>query len=102
MLIRELPRPGKLADGVIATGVPDEVLSVVDVPADDMLNLRTGPGTEFEIVGELSPNATGIIAPGFGATASNGSLWVWVVWPGLESDEPLVGWAYTGYLSAEG
>ena len=62
VLIRELPRPGELPDGVIATGVPDEVLSVVDVRADDTLNLRTGPGTEFEIVGELSPNATGIIA----------------------------------------
>jgi uncharacterized membrane protein len=38
---------------------------VSGVAADDVLNLRAGPGTEHEVVGSLAPDATGIevIAP---------------------------------------
>ena len=34
---------------------------VIDVAADDVLNLRMGPGTRYPIIGEFAPDETGLI-----------------------------------------
>jgi uncharacterized protein YraI len=39
-------------------------LSVVGVAHDDTLNVRAGPGTGYDVVGELEPTAGGLVATG--------------------------------------
>ena len=36
------------------------LFDVTDVAADDVLNIRAGPGTRFEVIGTLAPDATHI------------------------------------------
>lgn len=48
-----------LAAPAAAQNLP-ALYSVTDVAADDTLNIRSGPSVDFEIVGKLQPDATGI------------------------------------------
>lgn len=71
----------------------DEV-SVVGVAYDDVLNVRAAPGTDSEIVAELQPTATGLIATGRARTLPE-SIWFEV------EVESVIGWvssAFVGYL----
>ncbi len=42
------------------TDVYPALYDVIGVAEDDVLNIRSGPGTEFEIIGTIEPNAEGI------------------------------------------
>lgn len=53
-------------------------LGVVGVPADDVLNVRHGPGTDFGIATALEPLAVGVTATGHNRTLDAGGLWVQV------------------------
>ena len=80
---------------------------VTGVAASDVLNVRSGPGTGFSIVGELPPNATGVRnldrvptnlcdeLAGL-TTFERRNIWVKIVW---ESDGPSVaGWVKARFL----
>lgn len=75
--------------------VPAEgaVLGVVGVPYDDVLNVRSGPGVEFEIVGTLAPTAEGISGTGDGWQLPSGAVW-WRVDAGAFG-----GWAASRFLA---
>ncbi len=51
-------------------------LGVVGVEAGDALNVRSGPGTDFDVVAELAPLADDATATGHNRTLDDDSLWV--------------------------
>lgn len=67
-------------------------LGVVGVEADDVLNVRSGPGVEFDVVTELEPLARGIVATGHNRSREDG-FWVEV------EAEGGTGWANVSFLS---
>lgn len=71
-----------------------EELGVVGVAHDDVLNVRSAPGTDSEVVEELEPTATGLIATGRARSLPQ-SIWFEV------EVEGVTGWvssAFVGYL----
>lgn len=71
-------------------------VDVVGVPFDDMLNVRIGPGTEFDVIDQLAPNTTGLLATGANRLRDD-SFWIEVDVDGR------VGWVseqFIGYLGA--
>jgi hypothetical protein len=83
--------PGEPIDFGPAAG--DEV-AVVGVAHDDVLNVRAAPGTDSEVVAELEPTATGLIATGRARSLPE-SIWFEVEVEGVS------GWvssAFVGYL----
>ncbi len=84
--------PGEPFDIVPPNGTP---LAVVGVSFDDVLNVRAGPGTSFEIVARLAPTAT-MLSTGE-ARLLPGSIWYQV------STGSTTGWvnsSFTGQLGA--
>jgi hypothetical protein len=93
---------------IVPTDIPDEptplpsptavlendtlTYQVIFVAEDDVLNVRTGPGTTNPVAGELPPDATNIIVVGPGEDVA-GSLWVPVV------AGPLSGWVNGHFLT---
>lgn len=71
-------------------------LGVVGVEAGDTLNVRTGPGTDFDVVAELNPLSQEPTATGRNRTLDDGSLWVEVA----VGDE--TGWVNGGYVAQPG
>lgn len=67
---------------------------VTGTASDDTLNLRTGPGTEFEDIGDLAFDATGVRNTGVAAYDQVGRLWYQVV-----SGETTA-WAASWFLAA--
>lgn len=83
--------PGDPIDSGPAAG--DEI-AVVGVAHDDVLNVRAAPGTDSEVVAELDPTATGLIATGRARSLPE-SIWFEVEVAGV------TGWvssAFVGYL----
>jgi hypothetical protein len=73
----------------------DAELAVVGVEADDTLNVRSGPGVDFDVVVELDPLATGIIATGHNRSLDD------AIWAEIQVDGA-TGWANTAFLSQLG
>jgi hypothetical protein len=71
-------------------------LGVVGVEADDTLNVRSGPGVDFDVVTELAP-----LADGFTATGANRQLDDGAIWAQIETEEG-TGWANTAFLAHPG
>ena len=69
-------------------------LSVVGVAADDTLNVRVGPGTDFDVVTELDPLADGLVATGHNRSIDDGSAF----WSEVEVDGK-VGWVNRRFVS---
>jgi hypothetical protein len=85
--------PGEPVD--IFPNEGDELM-VVGVAADDVLNVRSGPGTVYDVVVELEPLADGILA-----TGNNRSLDGEGIWAEVEA-EGETGWASTAFLLQRG
>lgn len=51
---------GAMADWSYLDGHGPDAWMVVDVAADDVLNLRMGPGTEYPVIGSFAPGETGL------------------------------------------
>ena len=79
--------------------VPDEgpILGVVGVRYDDTLNVRSGPGVGFEVLGELDPLTQGFAGTGAGWQLPEGDVWWEIEGPG-----GLVGWVNQRYVSRFG
>jgi uncharacterized protein YraI len=71
-------------------------LGVVGVAAGDTLNVRTGPGTDFDVVTELNPLSQEPTATGRNRTLDDDSLWVEVT----VDDE--TGWVNGAYVAEPG
>jgi len=83
-----------------ATAVPTSPVStpsayrVAFVTSDDTLNVRSGPGVDFDIVGELAPQAGGLQITGSGQDV-DGSTWVPV------TNGSVTGWVNGRFLTAD-
>lgn len=71
-------------------------LGVIGVEAGDTLNVRTGPGTDFDVVTELNPLSQEPTATGRNRTLDDDSLWVEVT----VGDE--TGWVNGAYVAQPG
>ena len=67
-------------------------LAVVGVAADDVLNVRTGPGVDFEVAYTLGPLEDAVIATGQNRQLPSGDVWALVRQGGRE------GWVNAAYL----
>lgn len=69
------------------------VLGVVGVDAEDLLDVRSAPGTGSEVVAELDPLAEGITPSGHNRQLDDGTLWAEVTADGI------TGWANSAHLA---
>lgn len=68
-------------------------IGLIGVPADDVLNLREGPGTDFAVVAELEPLTVDIAATGQNRSLDDDSFWSEIV------VDDASGWVNTRYLA---
>lgn len=88
--------PGELPGKVVDTPPSaDASVAVVGVKADDTLNVRTGPGTDYPVAFELDPTGTAT-ATGTNRQLDDGSVWAEVT----ANDE--TGWANSAFLLQPG
>jgi hypothetical protein len=71
-------------------------LAVVGVAADDTLKVRSGPGTEFNVVFELRPTAMNATATGHNRSVPDAGWWSEIAVDGR------TGWANTAFLLQPG
>lgn len=71
-------------------------LAVVGVAADDTLHVRSGPGTEFDVVFDLDPMAMNATATGHNRSVGEGGFWSEI------SANGRTGWASTAFLLQPG
>ncbi len=69
-----------------------DVLGVVAIAFDDVLNLRAGPGTDFDVLKKLAPRADRVISNGRAQSLPN-SIWYEVTAAGV------TGWVSATYLA---
>ena len=84
--------PGEPFDIVFAAG---SEVAVIGVAHDDVLNVRSGPGVEFDIVATLDPTSTDAIALG------EGRLLVGSIWQAVEAGA-VEGWVNSSFLAQIG
>ncbi len=65
---------------------------VTDHPMNEALNVRAGPGTQYQVVAELPPTANGISVSDCQIEKGYRMRWCTVSWGGIS------GWAYGKYL----
>ena len=68
------------------------LFSVVDHPADDMLNVRSGPGEQYAIVAELAADTTGVLVTDCQSIDDYDYRWCNLSW------DKVSGWGYGRYL----
>lgn len=88
----ETTLPGASFDGFAKDG--DELI-VVGVAHDDRLNVREGPGTNFDVVAELESTADGVVATGRARQLAR-TIWYEVAVDGT------IGWANSSLLAFAG
>jgi len=79
--------------GGILPGTPSGPYAVIGVVAGDALNIRSGPGINYPVVGTFPPTTTNIMRTGTSSSVG-GVLWVEVQNPGGGN-----GWVHSGYLT---
>lgn len=94
-----IPTDAPTATAVPATNTPiansnnqPDNYAVVFVETNDVLNMRSGPGVDFGVVGTLPPNATNVQITGSGQVVA-GSTWVPIQQGGL------AGWVNSRFLT---
>jgi len=80
--------PGEPIEGVVPAGAS---LAVIGVGYDDVLNIRSAPGTDNEVVQTAGPTADGLVATGAARRLPN-SIWFEVTYEGV------TGWAGSAFL----
>ena len=73
----------------------DESFRVVGVASNDVLNIRSGPGTQFPIVAEIPPNGGDVAVYSCRQVAGYSNAWCEVSWQGVD------GWASSCCLVGE-
>lgn len=92
-VLEERVLPGDAFDAYPYAGAE---LVVVGVPADDVLNVRLGPGPEFQVVTTLAPTSVSdAVATGRNRSVESG-VWAEIRMGGV------VGWANTAFLMQTG
>jgi hypothetical protein len=87
------PLPGERVETFPYEGAQ---LAVVGVAADDTLNVRSGPGTEFDVVFDLDPMAMNATATGHNRSVGEAGFWSEIAVDGQ------TGWANTAHLLQPG
>lgn len=59
----------------VTYGIPPADLCVIDHLSDDALNVRSGPGSAFGVIGTLPFDATGVQATGVAADDDSARMW---------------------------
>ncbi len=83
-----------------STTVPSAEVSgwhVVGVASDDVLNVRSGPGTEYDIVGSLAHDASDVQITRQGFAVPYGTAWV-----GVQLADGTTGYASRAFLAPPG
>jgi hypothetical protein len=86
----EVPTPSSI--GVLPTAATG-AYAVILVAADDVLNIRTGPGANYPIAGSFPPTATNIIRTGASTTVSG------VPWVQVQNPSGGTGWVNATFLT---
>lgn len=81
-----------LSVGFVSVSYAEDLYKVVNVAADDYLNVRSEPGVQSSIVTMIPYDATTVVLAGQTMQQGN-STWVKVVWQGKQ------GWVNQSYLS---
>ena len=68
------------------------VFSVVDHPANEKLNIRSGPGEQYDVVAELAHDATGVMVTDCQTVDNYDYRWCNLAW------NQVSGWGYGRYL----
>ncbi len=68
------------------------LFSVVDHPADQKLNVRSGPGEQYDVVAELAADTTGVVVTDCQAVDNYDYRWCNLSW------NKVSGWGYGRYL----
>jgi uncharacterized protein YgiM (DUF1202 family) len=66
---------------------------VIDTVCTDRLNVRSGPGTDFDVIGSLAHNATGVVGTGWQSTADRDEVWTQIEFGGG------VGWVASWFVT---
>jgi len=97
----DAPTPGQVrydistgSKTLLSPSITQNLYRVINVASDDVLNVRSGPGADNSIVGELSPNSVGIQITGEEVQVGN-SLWVPILYQGL------IGWVNRHFLTEQ-
>ncbi|MCU0280980.1 MAG: SH3 domain-containing protein, partial [Acidimicrobiia bacterium] len=53
---------------------------VVDTACTDRLNVRSGPGTGFDVIGSLAHDATGVAGTGWASVGEPDEMWTQIEW----------------------
>ncbi|HEV7862446.1 MAG TPA: hypothetical protein VGR20_07085 [Acidimicrobiia bacterium] len=85
--------PGERVETFPYQGAP---LAVVGVAADDTLNVRSGPGPQFDVVFELGPMAMNATATGHNRSVGEAGVWSEI------AVDARTGWAKTAFLLQPG
>jgi photosystem II stability/assembly factor-like uncharacterized protein len=67
--------------------------AVVNVAPNDVLNIRSGPGVSYSVIGSYPPGATDVMRTG-ASTSADGAVWVEV-----RKNDGLTGWVNSYYLT---
>jgi uncharacterized protein YraI len=73
--------------------VPTDMVCVIGSTPGEEVNVRSGPGSEFEVVGTLPEDATGVQVTGWGARDVDGDEWRQIVF------EDATAWVYSPLLT---
>jgi hypothetical protein len=73
------------------TGTPSGILATVRLDQESQINVRSGPGRDYDLVGVLLPGAS---VPAHGR--SSGGDWILIEYLGVVGNE---GWVYAPYVS---
>jgi hypothetical protein len=87
---RPAPKPVARPEPAKQAPAPEPAFMVVNVAPDDVLNVRNGPSTQFEVVGGLPPGSRGVTV-----TGACQSKWCPVQHPSAR------GWVNSTYLAPE-
>lgn len=87
-----LPQPNS-SGPMVTPGSPSGPYGVILVAANDVLNIRSGPGASYNVVGTFAPTAIDVMRTG-PSSLSGGNPWVEVQKPGGGT-----GWVNANYLT---
>lgn len=85
------PPSTEVDSGTFPPGV--DTFEVVGVEPDDVLNVRSGPSTQNDVIGGFPHNYSGVVTTGTRATTSDGAKW-WEV----EFFDDAIGWVNSAFL----
>ena len=95
VLLTASPVPAEAPAAPDARPDPGTTYQVVNVPADDELNVRAQPGIQAEVLDTLAPGTRGVVASGVWQPHAGGT------WFEIITDDGERGWVNARFVTAE-